>query len=61
MHRGALEQQELNIDEETLMNAISKAIDGVQQSIRMAYHNAIRSARKDNLFGDVLLVQNLDV
>jgi Cdc6-like AAA superfamily ATPase len=53
--RAALSELNLNIDGNTLLNAIAKAIDGAQQSIRMAYHEAIRSARKDNLFADVLL------
>ena len=35
--------------------AIGRALEGAQQSIRSAYHSAIRSARKDNLFADVLL------
>jgi hypothetical protein len=35
--------------------AIAKAIAGVNESIRTAYHHATTSARKDNLFADVLL------
>ncbi len=35
--------------------AISKAIAGVNESIRTAYHHATSSARKDNIFADVLL------
>jgi Cdc6-like AAA superfamily ATPase len=53
--REALEKLRLDIDEGILMNAIGNAINGAQQSIRVAYHDAVRSARKDNLFGDVLL------
>jgi hypothetical protein len=44
-----------NITESALSVAITKAIDSAQKSIRTAYHNAIRSARKDNLFASVLL------
>jgi Cdc6-like AAA superfamily ATPase len=53
--RTALEGLDSNITESALSVAITKAIDSAQQSIRTAYHNAIRSARKDNLFASVLL------
>lgn len=36
-------------------DAIKQAIEDAQLSIRTAYHVAVRSARKDNLFADVLL------
>jgi Cdc6-like AAA superfamily ATPase len=39
--------------------AIAKAIANVNQSIRTSYETAIRSARKDNLFADVLLACSL--
>ena len=35
--------------------AIDKAINGAQESISNAWHEATRSPRKDNLFADVLL------
>jgi hypothetical protein len=53
--RAALDSGRTEIDEEVLDDAIHRAIDGAQQSIRVAYHTAIRSPRKDNLFADVLL------
>lgn len=40
---------------EIVNQAIAKAIEDAQQSIRNAYYDAIRSPRKDNLFADVLL------
>jgi Cdc6-like AAA superfamily ATPase len=53
--RRALEKQSLTITAESVDEAISKAIGGVNESIRRAYHHATTSARKDNLFSDVLL------
>src|ERR1700676_4226994 len=53
--RAALEKLSLYIDSEMLDIAVKKAIDAAQQSIRSAWHKAIVSARKDNLFADVLL------
>jgi Cdc6-like AAA superfamily ATPase len=53
--RAALEKLSLHIDSGTLDIAVKKAIDAAQQSIRSAWHKAIVSARKDNLFADVLL------
>jgi hypothetical protein len=53
--RAALDARSLDIALENVNQAIGKAIDGAQHSIRTAYHSAIRSARKDNLFADVLL------
>jgi hypothetical protein len=35
--------------------AMASAIEGAQQSIRSAYHTAIRSPRPDSLFAEVLL------
>ena len=43
------------ITAEAVDAAITKAISGVNESIRRDYHHAITSARKDNLFSDVLL------
>jgi hypothetical protein len=53
--RAALDKFSLHVDTPTLDIAISKAIESAQQSIRSAWHKAIVSARKDNLFGDVML------
>lgn len=53
--RGALDSQAMSISAAAVENAIDKAIRDAQQSIRTAYHAAIRSSRRDNLFGAVLL------
>jgi Cdc6-like AAA superfamily ATPase len=53
--RAALEGDTLTISEPILDEAIKRAIDGAQHSIRNAWHEAVRSARKDSLFADVLL------
>ncbi|MGE5245691.1 MAG: AAA family ATPase [Betaproteobacteria bacterium] len=53
--RAALEERTLEITDEILDRAIEKAIVGAQQSISTAWHQAVGSARKDSLFGDVLL------
>ncbi len=53
--RSALETLSAHITEDVIDLAIGKAIDAAQQSVRAAYHKAIRSPRKDNLFADVLL------
>jgi hypothetical protein len=53
--RAALDSRSLNIDLTSLESAINKSIEAAQQSIRSAWHQAITSARKDNLFADVLL------
>jgi Cdc6-like AAA superfamily ATPase len=53
--RVALDKHDSNITDLVLEAAISKAIDGAQQSVRSAWHAATISARKDNLFADVLL------
>lgn len=44
-----------NIDMRNINNAINTAIESSQQSIKTNYRNAIASARKENLFSDVLL------
>lgn len=53
--RVALQQRTLNINTDLIFAAIQKALDGAHHSIQNAWHNAILSARKDNLFSDVLL------
>jgi Cdc6-like AAA superfamily ATPase len=53
--RAALDVMELHVNLAVLDVAIGNAIESAQQSIRSAWHQAIVSARKDNLFGDVLL------
>ncbi len=53
--RDALDHFSMNVNDRNLDNAIKKAIEDSQHSIITNYHNAIRSARKDNLFEDVLL------
>lgn len=53
--RAALDTRSLTIDLPALESAINKSIEAAQQSIRSAWHQAIVSARKDNLFADVLL------
>jgi Cdc6-like AAA superfamily ATPase len=53
--REALDAGSLTITLHAVKAAITRAIEDAQQSIRNAYMTAIRSARKDNLFSDVLL------
>jgi len=53
--RAALDSLSLHIDLPALEAGIIKSIEAAQQSIRSAWHKAIVSARKDNLFADVLL------
>jgi Cdc6-like AAA superfamily ATPase len=53
--REALDAVSDSIDINNIESAMNKAIEGAQQSIRSAYHTAIRSPRPDNLFADVLL------
>jgi Cdc6-like AAA superfamily ATPase len=53
--RVALEASAPKITVSAVDIAISKAILGVNESIRRDYHDATSSARKDNLFSDVLL------
>jgi Cdc6-like AAA superfamily ATPase len=53
--RAALDGMSLHVDIPLLDIAIRKAIEAAQQSIRSAWHKAIVSARKDNLFADVML------
>jgi len=53
--RAALDGESMKIDAHAIDIAIQKATSGVQQTILSAYEAAITSARKDNLFADVLL------
>lgn len=53
--RAALDSHSTSVSVEIVNQAIAKAIEDAQQSIRNAYYDAIRSPRKDNLFADVLL------
>ena len=53
--RKALDSDSLNITEGNFREAISKAIEDAQHSILTAYHTAIRSTKKINLFSTVLL------
>lgn len=53
--RAALDRQSLVIAVDDVDQAVKKATSGVQQTVLSAYETAVRSARKDNLFADVLL------
>jgi hypothetical protein len=53
--RATLQSASLHITPALLDQAVTKAIQGAQQSIRSAAHNATLSPRKFNLFADVLL------
>lgn len=53
--RVAIDQKRMEVSLPMVDTAIKGAIEDAQQSVRVAYHEAIRSARKDNLFSDVLL------
>lgn len=53
--RAALDNHSLEVNAEAVRSAIDRSIKGANQSIRTAYEQAVRSARKDNLFKDVLL------
>ncbi len=53
--RSAIDRESDEIAADDVDFAITKALETTQQSIRTAYHDAIRSPRRDNLFGDVLL------
>jgi Cdc6-like AAA superfamily ATPase len=53
--RAAIDSQSLTISENAVDEAIVHALGDAQQSILSAWHNAITSPRKDNLFADVLL------
>lgn len=53
--RQALDKESLNITVDNFSNAILKSIEEAQHSIKTAYHTAIRSTKKINLFSDVIL------
>ena len=53
--RAVLSRRELRVTADDITTAIEKGIEDAQQTIRTAYHYALISPRKDNLFGDVLL------
>lgn len=53
--RAALDSHSTSVSVEIVNQAIAKAIEDAQQSIRNPYYDAIRSPRKDNLFAEVLL------
>jgi len=53
--RVALDRGSLIVNDDDLANAIKKSIEGAQHSIKTAYFNAIKTAKKDTLFADVLL------
>jgi hypothetical protein len=53
--RAALDRESMLVEGRDVEVAIQKATAGVQQSILSAYETAVRSAKKDNLFADVLL------
>jgi Cdc6-like AAA superfamily ATPase len=53
--RAAIDARSTTVKADHVSAAIRTAIDDTQQSIRSAYYAAIQSARKDNLFADVLL------
>lgn len=53
--RAALDDRSLEIRRPDVERAIARALENAQQSIRSAYHDAVHSARADNLFEPVLL------
>lgn len=53
--RVALDRRSMEVSGADVAEAIRKALDNAQASIRNTYFEAIRSARKDNLFCAVLL------
>ena len=53
--RAAIDADSLRVTADVVAKAIRAAIDGAQESISNAWHIAIRSPRKDNLFADVLI------
>lgn len=53
--RAAVEVESLEITPDEVKQAIEKAISNATHSIRQSYEVATRSARKNNLFEDVLL------
>lgn len=53
--RAALDEGQLTIRMRHVDQAIQKALDEAQQSTKSAYHKAVMSQRKDNLYAQVLL------
>lgn len=53
--RAAIDAHSLIVTLNAVNTAMRTAIADAQQSIQSSYHSSILSARKDNLFGDVLL------
>jgi Cdc6-like AAA superfamily ATPase len=53
--RAALDDHTLTVTLDAVSSAVARAVGGTQQSVLSVYDIAIRSARKDNLFSDVLL------
>ncbi len=57
--REALDGRSLNINIGHVESAISEALQKAQQTTQTAYHKATMSARRDNLFSQVLLACGL--
>ena len=53
--RQALEMQKKNVDTDDVDRGIKQALENTSQSTITAYHRAVRSPRKENLFREVLL------
>jgi hypothetical protein len=53
--REAIKDQSLHITAAHVSNAVRRAAEDAQQSVQTAYHKAIRSSQRGNLFADVLL------
>lgn len=53
--RAAVDDGGLTIESRHVETAISKALEEAQQSTKSAYHRAVSSQRKDNLYSQVLL------
>jgi hypothetical protein len=53
--RAAIDSDSMEVGAASVQKAIDKAFAGASHSIRTSYEHAVRSARKANLFGDVLL------
>ena len=53
--RAALDNETLEVSAASVASALARALAGTQQSTLSSYETAVRSARKDNLFGAVLL------
>jgi Cdc6-like AAA superfamily ATPase len=53
--RSALDNRSLDVGSDAVHAALERALTMTQQSVLNMYETAIRSARKDNLFGKVLL------